>query len=132
MPKLSLARKLTLAFLLVAVTAALLMAVFIRLTNAGQLNQLVLDQQRGAFETTLVSYYQSNGSWNGVMQYLQSNRNAADSGAQPTPQAGYSDGTGYGRGFGGRGPGGDHGLFFGLVDSQGVVIIPPPNYPPRS
>src|ERR1700694_2249845 len=111
MPKLSLARKLTLAFLLVAVTAALLVAVFIRLTNAGQFNQLVMDQQRSAFQTTLVSYYQTNGSWNGVLQYLQNNRNAADAGPQPTPQPGYGDGTGNGRGFGGRGPGGDHGLF---------------------
>jgi signal transduction histidine kinase len=126
MPKLSLARKLTLAFLLVAVTAALLVAVFIRLTNAGQFNQLVMDQQRSAFQTTLVSYYQTNGSWNGVLQYLQNNRNGAP---PPTPQPGYGNGTGNGRGFGGRGPGGDHGLFFGLVDSQGIVVIPQPNYP---
>ena len=34
MPKLSLARKLTLAFVLVAVTAALLMAVFIQIGRA--------------------------------------------------------------------------------------------------
>ena len=77
MPKLSLTRKLTLAFLLVALTAALLVAVFIRLTNTNQFNQLVLAQQRSAFETTLVSYYQSNGSWNGVLPYLnRTNYNA--------------------------------------------------------
>ena len=44
MPKLSLARKLTLAFVLVSVTAALLMAVFIRLTTANQFNELVTTQ----------------------------------------------------------------------------------------
>ena len=67
MPKLSLARKLTLAFLLVAVTAALLVAVFIRLNNAGQFKQLVLDQQRSSFQATLVSSYETNGSWDGVL-----------------------------------------------------------------
>jgi two-component system sensor histidine kinase BaeS len=130
MPKLSLARKLTLAFLLVAVTAALLVAVFIRLTNADQFNQLVMAQQRTAFETNLVSYYQTNGSWAGVMQYMLSNRGG--SGPQATAQADYSNGDGYGHGYGGNrgpGPGGGHGLIFGLVDSQGNVVIPLPNYP---
>jgi signal transduction histidine kinase len=126
MPKLSLTRKLTLAFLLVAVTAALLVAVFIRLTNADQFNQLVMDQQRSAFQTTLVSYYQTNGSWNGVLQYLTDNRNGA-----PPPTAQPDAANGYGRGYGGHGPGpgGDRGIFFGLVDSHGTVIIPQPNYP---
>jgi signal transduction histidine kinase len=149
MPKLSLARKLTLAFLLVAVTAALLVAVFIRLANAGQFNQLVMDQQRTAFQTTLESYYQTNGSWDGVLQYLTTSRNLGGTAepATPQPDAGNAGGTalpatpqpdagnGYGRGFGGRGPGGpggpggDRGLFFGLVDSHGTVVIPQPNLP---
>src|SRR5579859_867514 len=129
MPKLSLTRKLTLAFLLVAVTAVLLAAVFIRLTNANQFNELVLTQQRNAFQTTLVSYYQSNGSWDGVLQYLTANQNGPGGSPLPTAQPGY--GNGYGRGYGGHGPGpgGDHGLFFGLVDSHGIVVIPQPGYP---
>ena len=130
MPKLSLARKLTLAFLLVAVTATLLVAVFIRLTNADQFNQLVMAQQRTAFETSLVSYYQTNGSWAGVLPYMIGNRSGG--GPQATAQPGYGNGDGYGRGYGGnRGPGqgGDHGMIFGLVDSQGNIVIPLPNYP---
>jgi len=131
MPKLSLARKLTLAFLLVAVTAALLVAVFIRLTNATQFNQLVLDQQRSAFQATLVSYYETNGSWEGVQQYLSANH--TPSGPLATARPGYSSGDGHGYGGhapgGAGGPGGDHGLIFGLVDSRGTVIIPQPNLP---
>ena len=50
----SLAGKLTLAFLLVALTTALLVAVFIRLTNASQLDHLIVEQQRSEFQTTLV------------------------------------------------------------------------------
>jgi signal transduction histidine kinase len=133
MPKLSLARKLTLAFLLVALTAALLVAVFIRLTNTNQFNQLVVDQQRSAFETTLVSYYETNGSWQGVWQYVLQTRNSPSAQATSQPDVGNGHGYGYGQpGGGGRGPGpsGDHGLMFGLVDGQGNVVIPlAPDYP---
>src|SRR4051794_23772411 len=116
MPKLSLARKLTLAFLLVAVTAAMLVAVFIRLTNANQFNQLVVDQQRSAFETTLVSYYQSKGSWAGVLPYVMSTRNSGGDAAPGTPPANYGNGNGgYGHDYGDHGPGGNHGLNFGLA-----------------
>src|SRR5260221_5770417 len=130
MPKLSLARKLTLAFLLVAVTAALLVAVFIRLTNADQFNQLVMAQQRTAFETSLVSYYQTNGSWAGVLPYMLSNRSGG--GPQATAQPDYGNGDGYGRGYGGNrgpGPGGRHGLIFGPGDGQGNVDTPLAHYP---
>jgi signal transduction histidine kinase len=133
MPKLSLARKLTLAFLLVALTAALLVAVFIRLTNANQFNQLVVAQQRSAFETTLVSYYETNGSWQGVWQYVLQTRNSPSAQATSQPDVGNGYGYGYGQpGGGGRGlgPSGDHGLMFGLVDGQGNVVIPlAPDYP---
>src|SRR5690242_16256326 len=116
MPKLSLARKLTLAFLLVAVTAALLVAVFIRLLNAGQFNQLVLDQQRSALQATLVSYYEANGSWDGVLAYLTANHYGGGDNPPATaqPNAGNGYGNGFGNGYGGHGPGpgGDRGQFF--------------------
>src|SRR5438128_3734901 len=127
MPKLSLARKLTLAFVLVAVTAALLVAVFIRLTNANQFNQLITAQQRSTFQTTLVSYYQTNGSWAGVQAYMMANRGGGGY-VPPTAQPNGNNG-GYGHDYGGRGPSPDHGLMFGLVDSQGNVVIPLPNDP---
>jgi signal transduction histidine kinase len=133
MPRLSLARKLTLAFLLVAATAVLLVAVFIRITNASQFNQLVLSQARSDFETNLVTYYEANGSWDGVLPYVIRNRFAAT--PQATRQPGTSQGSGFGSG-GGPGPGGDggggggRGPMFGLVDAQGIVVIPMmPNYP---
>jgi signal transduction histidine kinase len=125
----SLARKLTLAFLLVALMVALLVAVFLRLNSANQLNQLVVEQQRSQFETTLVNYYTANGSWQGVWNYIQQTRHGPPPLAtgQPTP------GPGYGYTDGGPGPAGfgpDRHSMFGLVDSQGQVIIPlMPGYP---
>ena len=128
MPKLSLARKLTLAFVLVAVTAALLVAVFIRLTNANQFNRLITDQQRSTFQSTLVSYYETNGSWDGVQAYVQSLHTGGPAPAA-TSQPNANNG-GYGHDYGSHGPGpSDHGLMFGLVDAQGTVIIPLPNDP---
>ena len=136
MPKLSLARKLTLAFLLVAVTAALLVAVFIRLTNANQFNRLIIDQQRRTFETTLVSYYTTNGSWDGVLPYVLANRGGGP-GPAATAQPNGNDGGyggnggygGYGHDYGGHGPGNERGLMFGLVNAQGNVVIPLPDDP---
>jgi signal transduction histidine kinase len=129
--KLSLTRKLTLAFLMVALTAAALLAVFIRLTNVSQFNQLIVAQQRSAFQATLVSYYQANGSWNGVMPYVFGNRGGAAAQATNQPGTGGGYGSGFGGGFGdgGRGGGPNRGLFFGLADAQGNVVIPMPNYP---
>ena len=123
----SLAGKLTLAFLLVALTTALLVAIFIRVTNASQLDQLVIEQQRSNFQTMLVDYYQANGSWEGVWAAVNHNIGAPP--PQGTPQPGGDEG----------GPGGGHGPqyrqdrhnLFGLVDRQGLVVIPLyPDYPP--
>ncbi len=60
--------KLTLAFMLVAVITAGLVAVFIRVTSADRLSALIIDQQRDSLEQELVSYYQTNGSWDGVQE----------------------------------------------------------------
>ena len=59
----SLALKLTLAFLLVAVAAAGLVALFVRLSGAERLNQLLIDQNRAELESALVDYYTLNGDW---------------------------------------------------------------------
>lgn len=55
---LALTRKLTLAFLLIAVTIAAIVAVSIRLTNATRLNDLILEQQRANFAALVTDYYQ--------------------------------------------------------------------------
>ena len=124
----SLTGKLTLAFLLVALTVAALVALFIRLTSATQLDRLIVEQQRSEFRETLVTYYEANGSWNGVWQAVKH----SSAYPQATPAPGYADGEG-------RGYGDNHGVYradrrdlFGLVDMDGRVVIPLwPDYPPN-
>ena len=62
----TLTRKLTLAFLLIAVTAAAIVSVTIRLTNTTRLNELVIEQQRANFITVVTNYYRQNGSLVGL------------------------------------------------------------------
>ena len=62
----SLLWKFILAFLVVTVTTAGLVAVFIRMTSADRLTSLIIDQQLGTLQTTLVEYYKDNGSWVGI------------------------------------------------------------------
>jgi signal transduction histidine kinase len=105
----SLSWKLTLAFLLVALTAALLLAVTIRLTSAGQLDRLIVEQRRSEFQALLADYYQANGSWIGVQSYLMQMRAGPPFGYQGNRPA-----------EGRR----DRRELFGLADSDGNVIIP--------
>jgi signal transduction histidine kinase len=112
----SLYGKLTLAFLLVAFTTAALVALFIRLTSANRLQQLVVDQQRSRLEQSLGSYYLANGSWTGVAntwQQIQSQTFPTPSGSfnGPPPQNNRPP----------DGPGRSN--FLGLADAQGVVIV---------
>lgn len=107
----SLSWKLILAFMLVAFTSAALVAVFIRLTSADQLTQLILDQQRGDLQQALVDYYTANGSWNGVTREW---RQIQSQTAPLTPPQ-TNDHTQ---------PGGrDRRGLFGLADAKGVVIV---------
>ena len=62
----SLLWKFILAFLVVTVTTAGLVAVFIRVTSVDRLTSLIIDQQRGTLQTTLEEYYKENGSWKGI------------------------------------------------------------------
>jgi two-component system sensor histidine kinase BaeS len=107
----SLTWKLTLAFLLVALTVALLVAIFIRLTSAEQLDRLIVEQQRSELRSALVTYYQANGSWKGVQEYLFQAR---------LPDVDPHEIGGDRR----RGPRRDRRDLFGVVNSRGVVIIP--------
>jgi signal transduction histidine kinase len=103
----SLAAKLTAAFLLVALAAALLVAVVIRLTSAEALDRLIIEQQRGEFSEALAAYYAANGAWSGVREYLY-------------PGPGH-----FGAGGGGPGPYRRNWRdLFGLADANGVVVIP--------
>ena len=104
----SLSFKLT--FLLVAVAAAGLVALFVRMSGAERLNQLLIDQNRAELETALVDYYTLNGNWRGVEDYLRSTGNlppqppANSNNPQPPPLARSEK--------------------FGLVGPDGMVILP--------
>ncbi len=119
MPR-SLTWKLTLAFLLVAIAVALLVAVAIRLTSTGNFDQLLLEQARSEFQANLIAYYQAHGSWEGVKEYLAQQRD--EPAPRPTPGPGTSSGSGDA-----AGPPNfrrERHQIFGLVDAQGVVVLP--------
>jgi signal transduction histidine kinase len=103
----TLTRKLTLAFLLIAVTAAAIVAVTIRLTNTTRLNELVIEQQRANFVTVVANYYRQNGSLVGLDAFLRQTF-PNDPGEKPdlnNPQP-------------------DRRNLFGMTNSQGIVIVP--------
>ncbi|MEK7327646.1 MAG: ATP-binding protein [Chloroflexota bacterium] len=114
----SLTWKLTLAFLLVALTVALLVAVLIRLTNAGQLDRLIVEQGRSEFKSNLIAYYQANGSWDGASEYFAQYRGETFPFATPLPGGDPYNEDHY------PGPRRDRRQLFGVVDAQGVVVIP--------
>jgi signal transduction histidine kinase len=62
----SLVLKLTLAFLLVGLIGAGLVAVFVRWRTQTAFNRLVLDQNQQELVANLTLYYKNNGSWVGV------------------------------------------------------------------
>jgi two-component system sensor histidine kinase BaeS len=80
----SLASKLTLAFLLVGLTGAVLVAVFIRQRTRREFDQFILDQNQQALVSNLTEYYQANGSWNGLNNVFRPGREEPF----PNPEAG--------------------------------------------
>lgn len=111
----SLALKLTLAFLLVAVAAAGLVALFVRLSGAERLNQLLIDQNRAKLESALVDFYTLNDDWRGVEDYLRSTGNLP-----PLPPPVGSNNSN---------PPPARSEMFGLASPDGVIILPlPPDF----
>ena len=116
----TLTRKLTLAFLLIAVTAAAIVALSIRLTNATRFNQLVLEQQRADFAALVTDYYQQTGSIKGLDQFLRQLNNPQQ---QPLPNQPNQ--------FNPQPLPSDRRNTFGFADANGVVIVPLlPQFPP--
>jgi len=68
----SLTMKLTLAFLLVGLTGSVLVAIFIQYRTRSAFDQFILTRDQQVLVNFLVEYYQSNGSWNGVGNNIQS------------------------------------------------------------
>jgi two-component system, OmpR family, sensor histidine kinase BaeS len=111
----SLLWKLIIAFVLVAVITAALVAVFIRATSVNRLSQLIIDQQVNSLQVSLKAYYTGTGSWNGIDQVWQQ----LNMQARPTPAG---DNTNQSKND--YGPPPNKSLnFFGLVDAQGKVVI---------
>lgn len=62
----SLSVKLTLAFLLVGLTGAVLVALFIRRSTQREFARLVVDQNQQVLVNMLTRHYQATGSWEGI------------------------------------------------------------------
>ena len=62
----SLALKLTLAFLLVGVTGAVLVALILRYYTQREFNKYILDQNEEVLLANLIRYYELNQGWAGV------------------------------------------------------------------
>lgn len=102
----SLALKLTLAFLLVALIGAILVAGFVGLRTQKAFNRFVLNRFQSDLIVTLTDYYERNGSWDNIVTLVA--RNAELKRRMP------------------------HGMPapFVLVDAQGRVIIGDTVHPP--
>ncbi len=111
----TLTRKLSLAFLLIAVTAAVIVAFSIRVTNTTRLNQLVLEQQRADFAALVTDYYQQTGSLVGLDQFLRQRDNIN----QPRPDQNNQPNQ-----FNPQPLPSDRRNIFGFADANGMVIVP--------
>lgn len=123
----SLQTRLILAFVLVSLVSTALIMTYLRLTNTDRFTNFIAAQILANAKADLVSYYTTNGSWDGIEGYLQQQRVPApppQSQPQPTPPSSNSvqppppPGT----------PSGaprniDRRSMFGLADAQGVVVI---------
>lgn len=106
----SLARKLTVAFLGIAITVAVLVAVIVRFSNASDFDRLVIDKARTDFSAAALTYYQANGTWSGIaFDRLQLGQHDF----QPPPADGNPPSNGQ-----------DRRSFFGLADANGVIVLP--------
>ncbi len=106
----SLARKFTVAFVFVAITVAVLVAVIVRFSNASDFDRLVIEKARSQFSEAALTYYQTNGSWDGItLEQLALWRGdfprPPDEGGKP-----------------GEGP--DRRVLFGIANAAGVIVLP--------
>ena len=67
----SITTKLTLAFLLIGITGAVLVAVIVQWRTQRAFNQFVINREQQILITNLLKYYQVNGSWQGIGAQLQ-------------------------------------------------------------
>jgi len=67
----SLSTKLTLAFLLVGLTGAILVAIIIRQQTRNAFDRFILNRDQQALAANLIVYYQQRGNWEGMGNILQ-------------------------------------------------------------
>lgn len=118
----SLIWKLVLSFMLVSLLSAALVAVFIRLTSSSRLYQFVIDQQKSELKTSLVDYYTTKGSWDGIATAWTQIESELP---HPTPPAN-ADVQGKSQSFSNQSlqsPGEFRRRIFGLSDAQGIVLV---------
>ena len=131
----SLLWKLILAFMLVAVLSAALVAIFIRITSANRLSALIVDQQRSSLQEALSTYYGLNGTWANAEGDWYELQFRARPDQFPTPQSGdpaspldfatvpHNDGPDRNQTY-------DRRRLFGLADAAGIVVVSvDPQYP---
>lgn len=80
----SLSTKLTLAFLLVGLTGAVLVAVIVRQQTRDAFDRFILNRDQQALAASLIRYYQNNGNWDGMGDILVTLQDAqGNSGIEP-------------------------------------------------
>ena len=113
----SITLRLILAFLLVGITVVALASGITYWLTVRQFVQLAYDQTRDRFVADMTFYYETHGSWDGVLDYYQQ-RNAVHTPFNPGPD-------------GPPGPGGQAAPqrpSFALADQNGRVLIPAGDY----
>lgn len=124
----SLAVKLTLAFLLVALAGAALTALFARWLTWREFDQLVLDQVQSDFVADVQAFYETRGSWEGATLYFGGRAmmlvpHANRSGEQPPARPGIAPSRALLPGTASRAS-----YVFALADQIGRVILPAGDY----
>ncbi|HEY69053.1 MAG TPA: HAMP domain-containing protein, partial [Anaerolineae bacterium] len=99
--------KLSLAFLVVSLTGALLVAVFARQLTITAFDRFILEQAQDDFIEQMEAFYEANGSWVGIIEAIRSPNQAGQdlppgAGQQASPPP----------------------YLFVLVNQQGYVVLP--------
>src|SRR5512142_647760 len=113
----SITLRLILSFLLVGITVVALASGITYWLTVREFTQLTYDQSRDRFAADMTYYYQTNGSWDGVLGYYEK-RNSVHTPFDPGPG-------------GPPGPGGQNQPqrpSFALADQNGRVLIPAGDY----
>jgi signal transduction histidine kinase len=116
----SITLRLIFAFLLVSLTVVALASGITYWLTVREFKQLTFDQARDRFVADMTFYYQTNGTWDGVLDYYRL-RSSASSHFNPQPNAQPPGGPG------GRQPQ-PQTFFFALADQGGQILIPAGGY----